>query len=384
MAGPTPVSALIHAATMVTAGVYLIARTHAIFELAPAVMTLVAVIGAATLLISAFSAIAQTDIKRVLAYSTISQIGYMFLALGVGAWSAAIFHFMTHAFFKALLFLGAGAVILALHHEHDMFKMGGLRNKLPVAFWTFLIGASSLSALPLVTAGYYSKDLILYDSLTSQAGSPVLWWAGLIGALLTSIYSFRMVFITFFGEAKTEVSHMPGLKMKIPLLILAVLSIAGGFVETPASLGDIHLFTRITGSVLPPVPALSSGESEFVVEAMPAFFSVAGIIIAYVFFLRRREAAEYKIRVHALKRLQGFFFEGWGFDRIYNRVIVQSYLTAARASRNDFIENIYRGIVSACERLNRALVYTQAGNVRWYAMGITIGAILTLSVMVLA
>src|SRR5690349_19977462 len=157
MAGPTPTSALIHAATMVTAGVYLIARTHVIFDLAPLAQTWVGVIGAATLLIAGFSALTQSDLKRILAYSTISQIGYMFLALGVGAWSAAIFHFMIHAFFKALLFLGAGAVIHFLHHEHDIFKMGGLRNKLPVIFWTFLIGAGSLAALPFITAGFYSK-----------------------------------------------------------------------------------------------------------------------------------------------------------------------------------------------------------------------------------
>ncbi len=166
MAGPSPVSALIHAATMVTAGVYLIARTHVLFALAPSVQLMVAVIGAATLLLAGFSALTQKDIKRVLAYSTISQLGYMFLALGVGAWSAAMFHFLTHAFFKALLFLAAGVVILAQHHEHDMFKMGGLRNKLPLTFWTFLIGASSLSALPLVTAGFYSKDLILWSALS--------------------------------------------------------------------------------------------------------------------------------------------------------------------------------------------------------------------------
>ena len=183
MAGPTPVSALIHAATMVTAGVYLIARTHVLFELAPPVQNAVAVIGAATLLIAGFSAIVQNDIKRVLAYSTISQIGYMFLALGVGAWSAAMFHFMTHAFFKALLFLGAGVVILAQHGEHNIFKMGGLRKKLPSTFWTFLIGSASLSALPLVTAGFYSKDLILWQAWSSSSGSVALWAAGLAGRL---------------------------------------------------------------------------------------------------------------------------------------------------------------------------------------------------------
>ena len=186
MAGPTPVSALIHAATMVTAGVYLIARTHVLFTLAPPVQLAVAIIGAATLLLAGCSALTQHDIKRVLAYSTISQIGYMFLALGVGAWSAAIFHFMTHAFFKALLFLGAGVVIAELDDEHDLFKMGGLRRELPVVFWTFLIGSASLAALPVVTAGFYSKDLILFEAWSSVLGGPWLWLAGLVGALLTS------------------------------------------------------------------------------------------------------------------------------------------------------------------------------------------------------
>src|SRR5690606_22655988 len=182
MAGPTPVSALIHAATMVTAGVYLIARTNVLFDLAPEVRLAVGVIGLVTLLLAGFSALTQHDIKRILAYSTISQIGYMFLALGVGAWSAAIFHFMIHAFFKALLFLAAGAVILAVHHEHNMFKMGGLRKELPVTFITFLIGAASLAALPLVTAGFYSKDAILWFAFSSSTnGSLVLWAAGLIG-----------------------------------------------------------------------------------------------------------------------------------------------------------------------------------------------------------
>ncbi|MBZ0246718.1 MAG: NADH-quinone oxidoreductase subunit L, partial [Cyclobacteriaceae bacterium] len=189
MAGPSPVSALIHAATMVTAGVYIIARTHVIFELAPIALFTVGVIGALTLLIAGFSALTQYDLKRVLAYSTISQIGYMFLALGVGAWSSAIFHFMIHAFFKALLFLGAGAVIAAVHHEHDMFKMGGLRKKLPLVYWTFLIGAASLAALPFVTAGFYSKDQILWLSWASEKGNNWLFLAALIGAFITTVYT---------------------------------------------------------------------------------------------------------------------------------------------------------------------------------------------------
>ena len=209
MAGPTPVSALIHAATMVTAGVYLIARTHALFTLAPAVLTLVAVIGTLTLLMAGFAALVQTDIKRVLAYSTISQIGYMFLALGVGAWSAALFHFMIHAFFKALLFLGAGAVIMCLHHEQDMYRMGGLRRLMPFTFWCFLIGSGALAAIPVVTAGFYSKDLIIWNAYNSDTGGIWLWAGAFAGAFLTSIYTFRMVFLTFFRDGHRTGEEAP-------------------------------------------------------------------------------------------------------------------------------------------------------------------------------
>ncbi len=245
MAGPSPVSALIHAATMVTAGVYLIARTNILFMLAPAVRFAVAVIGAATLLVAGFSALAQHDLKRILAYSTISQIGYMFLALGVGAWSAAIFHFMIHAFFKALLFLGAGIIIVVLNQEHNIFKMGGLRKKMPAVFITFLIGSASLSALPLITAGFYSKDQILWDSYSSLNGGILLWVAGITGALITALYSFRMIFITFYGETKTEPSFVPGKLMSIPVTILALLSVTGGYIDTPGFLGNIQFFSNL-------------------------------------------------------------------------------------------------------------------------------------------
>jgi len=213
MAGPSPVSALIHAATMVTAGVYLITRTHVLFALAPAVMTAIAIIGAITLLLAGFSALSQTDLKRILAYSTISQIGYMFLAMGIGAWSAGIFHFMTHAFFKALLFLSGGAVIHLLNDEHDIFKMGGLRKKMPVIFITFLVGGASLSALPLITSGFYSKDQILWFGWASTASNHWLWLAGITGAILTSLYTFRLIFIVFYGEIKSEPHHTPGFSM---------------------------------------------------------------------------------------------------------------------------------------------------------------------------
>ena len=275
MAGPTPVSALIHAATMVTAGVYLIARTHVIFSLAPVVQSAVAVIGAVTLLIAGFSALTQKDIKRVLAYSTISQIGYMFLALGVGAWSAAIFHFMTHAFFKALLFLGAGVVILSLNQEHDMYKMGGLRKQLPVTFWTFLIGSASLSALPLVTAGFYSKDMILWQVWTSGNGNILLTLAGITGAFLTSIYTFRMLFLTFAGNENSHVVRKPGVMMTIPLVILAVLSLIGGFIELPEGLGNSPVLSGFLSTALPQITdqALYPARKEIFSLSLPFLLS---------------------------------------------------------------------------------------------------------------
>ncbi|MGB4246345.1 MAG: NADH-quinone oxidoreductase subunit L, partial [Pseudohongiellaceae bacterium] len=259
MAGPTPISALIHAATMVTAGVYLIARTHVLFELAPSVQLLVAFVGLATLLMAGFTALTQRDIKRILAYSTVSQIGYMFLALGVGAWSAAIFHLMTHAFFKALLFLAAGTVILSLHHEHDIFRMGGMRKKLPVAFWSFVIGSAALTALPF-TSGFYSKDAILLAALEQPQYGTLLWLGGVLGAFLTAIYSFRLVFVAFFGEDHTQdapahhshdhahddhhhgpVREITGFVMAAPLVILAVLSLVGGFIHVPVdSVFGVH------------------------------------------------------------------------------------------------------------------------------------------------
>ena len=205
MAGPTPISALIHAATMVTAGVYLIARTHILFELAPTVQLLVAWIGLITLLMAGFTALTQSDIKRILAFSTVSQIGYMFLGLGVGAWSAAIFHLMTHAFFKALLFLASGTVILSVHHEQSIFKMGGLRKALPVSFASFLIGSLALTAFPY-TSGYFSKDEILLAAFELEGVGTYLWLGGVIGAFFTGIYTFRLFFIVFFGENK---GHLP-------------------------------------------------------------------------------------------------------------------------------------------------------------------------------
>jgi NADH-quinone oxidoreductase subunit L len=375
MAGPTPVSALIHAATMVTAGVYLIARTNVLFSLAPAVQTAVAIIGAATLLLAGASALVQTDLKRVLAYSTISQIGYMFLALGVGAWSAAIFHFVTHAFFKALLFLGAGMVIMSLDHEHSMFKMGGLRGRLPIVFWSFLAGAFSLSALPLVTAGFYSKDLILWEVWSSKSGSPLLWTAGLIGAFMTSLYTFRMVFITFFGEAKTMVSAKPGILMSVPVVILALLSVAGGFVEAP--------LMGFMSTALPQVHVGSRGiAGESVLQIIAGVASVAGIVLAWSLFLRSPDYVRTLSQSRLGALVHRLWLSGWGFDWIYDTLIVSPFVWAAKVNKDDFIDLVYTGVIRTSRGINRFLSFTQAGKVRWYAAGIAMGAVVILGFVV--
>ncbi|HKN85956.1 MAG TPA: NADH-quinone oxidoreductase subunit L [Nitrospiraceae bacterium] len=376
MAGPTPVSALIHAATMVTAGVYLIARLHTLYELAPAVQFLVGIIGAVTLLIAASSALVQRDIKRVLAYSTISQIGYMFLALGVGAWSAALFHFMTHAFFKALLFLSAGAVIFSLHEEHDIFRMGGLRSRLPIVFWTFLIGAASLAGLPLVTAGFYSKDWILWEAWSSPHGNVWLWGAGVVGALLTAIYSFRLVFYVFFDEPKTVPHARPGLSMTFPLIVLAVLSVSAGFLETPRSLGQVTLFSRFMQPALPAVePAAATMAAEVTEQAILIAVALIGMGLAYVLFLRRRDLPDAMARTPIGTAVSRFLFEGWRFDALYDRFIIGPFLWVAAVNRSDGLDRLYAGIAWLNRWLHRGLQQTQTGQVRWYATVMAAGAI---------
>jgi NADH-quinone oxidoreductase subunit L len=382
MAGPSPVSALIHAATMVTAGVYLIARTHTIFELAPDAQFMVGVVGAITLLLAGFSALTQYDLKRVLAYSTISQIGYMFLALGVGAWSAAIFHFMIHAFFKALLFLAAGAVIHVLHHEHDMFKMGGLKHKLPAIYWTFLIGAASLAALPLITGGFYSKDQILWLTWAGQNGNTGFFLAALAGAFITSIYTFRMVFITFFGEEKTHVGHAPGNLMTLPLLVLAILSTIGGFIELPHTLGHLTLFSDVLTPVLPAVSLREGAESaEWIIQLIAAAVALAGVYLAYHFYLKSPASAD-KIK-NSFQRLHAFWFSGWGFDALYDALFVKPFVWLAAVNKNDEVDKMYSFLVWLSNIFNRLTTATQSGLLRWYLIGMVVGVILILTLGIL-
>jgi len=378
MAGPSPVSALIHAATMVTAGVYLIARTNVLFSLAPIVQTVIAIIGALTLLIAGFSALAQDDLKRILAYSTISQIGYMFLALGVGAYSAAIFHFMIHAFFKALLFLAAGVVILTLNEEHDIFKMGGLRKKMPVVFWTFLIGSASLSALPLVTSGFYSKDAILWYSYSSNTGGIVLWLAGIVGAFLTTLYSFRMIFITFFGEAKTKPTFHAGKLMTIPLIVLAFLSVVGGFIELPSSMGNFHLFSNLVNNTLPEVVIKNVENYEWLFQLISAAIALSGIYLAYRFYYKKPTYIE----SFNHSKLNHFFEKGFGFDNVYDVVFVKPIVWLAEIDKKDIFDQLNISISKLAIWGNHFLSFAQNGKLKWYLLSFTIGIALILTLMI--
>ncbi len=383
MAGPSPVSALIHAATMVTAGVYLIARMHVVFELAPLAQMWVGIIGSLTLLLAGFSALTQFDLKRILAYSTISQIGYMFLALGVGAWSAAIFHFMIHAFFKALLFLAAGAVIHLLHHEHDIFKMGGLKNKLPAIYWTFLVGSASLAAIPFVTGGFYSKDAILWLSLAGEKGNVGFFLAALIGAFITSVYTFRMVFVTFFGTEKTHVSHPAGNRMTIPLIVLAALSTFAGFIELPHSIAHVELFSDFLKPVLPAITLQGGAESkEWIVQSIAVVVSLSGVYMAYYFYIKKPELSD-QLKTSSID-FHNFWFSGWGFDKAYDTLFVKPFVFMATVNKQDIIDRFYDELVKLADFLHRVFAWTQSGILRWYMVGIVIGAILivTLSLLV--
>ncbi len=368
MAGPTPVSALIHAATMVTAGVYLIARTHPLFLLSATAQALVATVGALTLLLAGFSALCQQDIKRVLAYSTISQIGYMFLALGVGAWSGAIFHLVTHAFFKALLFLSAGTVILHLHHRQALATMGGLRRRLPLTFAVFLVGCACLAALPL-TSGFFSKEPILVSAWERHV---LFWLAGAGGALLTGLYSFRLLFLVFFGSEKQPptplgIPRSVEWQMQLVLLGLAGLALFGGQIELPL------------GSVLPATASHAPLLLELIQSALP----LLGVYLAFRIYIRQRPAAQVLTERPGGTDLAQFWQDGFGVDALYDRLFRFPFLWLARSNRNDLADLISRGTEAAADRLHRALRPSQTGLLRNYAglMGAGIMVLLGIGIL---
>ncbi|WP_312358899.1 NADH-quinone oxidoreductase subunit L [Stutzerimonas balearica] len=370
MAGPTPVSALIHAATMVTAGVYLIARTHGLFLLAPEVLELVGLVGAVTLVLAGFAALVQTDIKRILAYSTMSQLGYMFLALGVQAWDAAIFHLMTHAFFKALLFLASGAVIHACHHEQNIFNMGGLWKKLPLAYASFVVGGCALAALPLVTAGFYSKDEILWEAFAS--GHQGLLYAGLAGAFLTSLYTFRLIFTAFHGEAKTQAHAGHGLAHNLPLAVLIVLStFVGAWIAPPLA------------GVLPESLGHAGGEAKHSLEIASGAIALAGIVLAALLFLDRRSLVNAVAQSAPGRLLGAWWYAAWGFDWLYDKLFVQPYLLLCRLLARDPIDATIGLVPRTAQGSHTLLSRSETGRLRWYAASLVGGAVLLLGIVLL-
>lgn len=376
MAGPTPVSALIHAATMVTAGVYLIARLHPLFELTPGILLYwVGGVGALTLVVAGFCALAQTDIKRILAYSTMSQIGYMFLALGVGAWQGAIFHLMTHAFFKALLFLSSGAVILAVHHEQNIFKMGGLRKKIPLVFWCYIVGGGALAAIPWVTVGFYSKEAILWE--TYATGHMVLFYMGVFGAFLTAIYTFRMIWIIFFGEEKTHAHKLSGVSYWLPLTVLLVLSTAVGAWITPPLQG---VLPESVGHLL---EVANQAHAKHTAEYIAMGAMLAGLVIAALLYVvdKGRMLTSFK-RSRIGGALYHWCYHGLGFDALYDIIFVKPFLFIGRLFKADPIDKTWYVLPKLASAGNKVLSATQTGSLRGYATSFGLGmAVLLVLVM---
>ncbi|MFY9585414.1 MAG: NADH-quinone oxidoreductase subunit L [Candidatus Acidiferrales bacterium] len=386
MEGPTPVSALIHAATMVTAGVYMVARSHILYMHAPLAMTTVAIIGALTALYAATIGLVQTDIKKVLAYSTISQLGYMFLGCGVGAFAAGIFHLMTHAFFKALLFLAAGSVIHALGGEQDMRRMGGLRHKIPWTYWTMLVGTLSISGAPLF-AGFFSKDKILFETAVSPYGGKMLWLIALVAALLTAFYMFRLVFLSFHGaprfdEQETHVHESPR-NMLVPLAVLAVLSVGGGWMAAPALFGGTNHFEKflapVFGVELRQTADTHAGpQQELLLTGIAIGVALAGFFVAWWFYIRRPQTPERLAEsFHAPYQL---LLNKYYVDELYNWLIVRPTVWIStfflwRVVDEGVVDGSVNGLAHVARRLGERVRQVQSGNTRSYAAWVVVGAV---------
>jgi NADH-quinone oxidoreductase subunit L len=388
MEGPTPVSALIHAATMVTAGVYLVARSAVIFASAPTALIVVGAIGTLTAIFAAVIGICQKDIKKVLAYSTVSQLGYMFMALGVGAWSIAIFHLMTHAFFKALLFLGAGSVIHAMDGEQDMDKMGGLAKKIPATYWTLVAGALALSGI-FPFAGFWSKDDILGS--VWRHGKYYLWAVGIIAAFITAFYTFRMIFLTFFGKERPAHGdehhvHKNPLSMILPLVVLAIASLLGGFLGLPGKLGVLQKFLEPVFASADHVLGIEETglkTIDYVLMAVSLVVAGSGIALAWFMYIRR---ADLPVRVGAkLQPVYKVVYNKFYIDEFYAATFVRVAVDGSRWVWKHFDELIIDGAVNGTGWLwqkGGALVRpVQTGKVQNYMLGIFIGLFVLMTVV---
>jgi NADH-quinone oxidoreductase subunit L len=402
MEGPTPVSALIHAATMVTAGVYVVARSHILFAHAPTAMLVVAIVGGATAFFAATIGLVQTDIKKVLAYSTVSQLGYMFLACGVGAFSAGIFHLMTHAFFKALLFLAAGSVIHAMGGEQNMNRMGGLSKKIRWTYLTMLTASLAIAGFPPF-AGFFSKDAILLYTLVSQPGGnrespigPVLYVFGLITALLTSFYMFRLIFLTFstkprYDEKKVHVHESPW-SMLGPLVVLAVLSVCGGWLAAPSYFGGTDYFKEFLGPALVDVePELGSpgfpgsgAPNELVLAAIAAGVALIGFLAALWFYIRRPDKPAQLAK--SWKRTYTTLLNKYYVDELYAFLVVRPLLWLStnvlwKAADVTGIDGAVNGIADGARAIGDGVRHAQSGNTRSYAVWVVVGALVIIAVI---
>ena len=395
MEGPTPVSALIHAATMVPAGVYLLVRLNFLFILAPTTMLVVAIVGCATAFVAATIGLAQNDIKRVLAYSTVSQLGYMMMACGVAAFTAGIFHLMTHAFFKALLFLGSGSVIHAMSNEQDMRRMGGLRQSLPTTYKTFLAGTLAIAGIPLFS-GFFSKDEILWQAFSSDHGHVVFWLVGVVTAALTAFYMFRLVYLTFFGEGRydrhtAEHLHESPKVMTMPLVVLAVLSVVGGWIGIPHVLGGGAWFENF----LEPVMASASGAGqeaaghadvslEYILMAVAVVLVLASIYAAYNLYVKNPARAG-SIR-KSLSGLHKAVYNKYWVDEFYGATIVRPVVNGSiflwKIADVLIIDGIANGLARLVGDMSETFRRMQAGYLRGYLTVFLIGVVLVIGFLV--
>ena len=373
MEGPTPISALIHAATMVTAGVFMVARLAPLYNLSPTAMTVVAITGGITMVVGATIALTQTDIKRVVAYSTVSQLGYMIMACGLGAYASGMYHLLTHGAFKALLFLGCGSVIIALHHEQDMHRMGGLKDKLPVTYWTFVVGSLALAGFPL-TSGFFSKDDLLISAWSAGPLGQCLTVLGLVTALMTAFYSFRLVFVTFWGPSHVDPHHADHIHespktMTLPLIILAMLSIVTGYLGIPEFLGP--MFDTHAGGA---AHEGGAGISIMVVATAMGLIGIAGAY--YVYVLNPTLPDRFARQWQSLYRGS---LNKWYVDEAYDRTIVRPTLFAATELWKRVDVNVVDGAVNGVARAiawgGWILRLLQSGQAQHYALGMALGAV---------
>jgi NADH-quinone oxidoreductase subunit L len=391
MEGPTPVSALIHAATMVTAGVFMVARFNPIFSLSEVAMNVVALTGAITALFAATIALVQNDIKRIVAYSTVSQLGYMFLACGVGAYGAGIFHLYTHAYFKSLLFLGAGSVMHAMAGELDIQRMGGLKKYMPVTYWTFLIASLSIAGIPGL-AGFFSKDEILWLAYNHGTVGKVVWAIGTVVAALTAFYSFRIIFLAFHGkfrgtdEQKHHLHESPKV-MTIPLIILAIGAISAGWVGIPATLGGNNAIAHFFEPVLGHPHVTATHQEEYMVMAISVAGALLGIFVSWIFYSLKPEIP--KNLAEKFKVIYTTLWNKYYIDELYDFIIVRPAKWVANimlvvVMDGKIIEGIVNGVPQAIRNFGEGLRKLQTGHLQHYAISMVLGLFVILTLVLIA